>query len=77
MRGGHPCESQDRSARRNLDGGDAPAVQHHQAVPMPGTQDAAVLGQGGHDMVDYLILIDPFGGLECDIHAIAADEPDP
>lgn len=75
--GGPRRELNDCSARCDLDGGDAPAVQHHQAVPVPRAQDAAVLGQCGHYVVDYLFLIDPLGGLECDIHPIAADKPDP
>lgn len=42
---------------RNFDGGNPPAVEHHQPIAMAGAKHPGVLGEGLEDSLDDLVLI--------------------
>jgi hypothetical protein len=69
-------ESEDRAARRHLDGRHAPAEQDDEPVAVAGAKQAGVLGQGRDDMLGGLVRISRAGIVVPDVQVIAADEPD-
>jgi hypothetical protein len=51
-------DSQDCAAWRHLDGGNAPAIEHHEPVTMPGARHARLLRKRFDDSLDDLVLVD-------------------
>jgi len=68
--------SQDRAARRHLNGGNPPAVQHHEPVTMPAAKHTGILGKRRNDLLDDLVYVDGVGLFVRDVHVIAASQPD-
>jgi hypothetical protein len=70
------CESEDRAARRHLDGRHPPAEQDDEPVTVAGAEEAGVLGQGRDGTLGGLVRIGRAGVVVPDVQVIAADEPD-
>jgi hypothetical protein len=70
------CESEDRAARRHLDGCHAPSEQDDESVAVAGAKQAGVLGQGRDDVLGGLVRIVRAGVVVPDVQGIAADESD-
>ncbi len=58
---------QDRAARPNLNGGDAPGIQHQEPITMSATKNPSLFRQRRYDLVDELVLTDRVGLLVGDI----------
>jgi hypothetical protein len=65
-----------RPARRHLNGSDAPAVEHYESVTVLGAKHTGILGKGGDDVLNELVVVDGVGLLVREVHTIAANEPD-
>ena len=68
-----PIGSENGTARRNLDGGDASAEDHDQPVPMCAMERASVFCQSGKDVIDDLV-IDRMGLLVGDVDLVTAHQ---
>jgi hypothetical protein len=68
-----PFVSENCTARRNLDGGDASAEDHDEPVPMCAMERASVFCQSGKDVIDNLI-IDRIRLLEGDVDLVTAHQ---
>jgi len=68
--------SQDRTARRHLDGGNATPVQDDEPVTVSGLKDTGVLRKRGDDVPDDLVDVLRVGFLVGDVHVFASGEPD-
>ena len=73
---GSAGESEDRAARRHLDGCHTPAEQDDEPVAVTGAKQAGVLGQGRDGTLGGLVRIVRAGVVVPDVQVIAADEPD-
>jgi hypothetical protein len=58
---------QDRAARPNLNGGNAPGIQHQEPITMSATKHPSLFRQRRNDVVDHLVLTDRGGLLVGDI----------
>ncbi len=67
---------QNRSARRHLHGGDAPAEEHHESVTVPAAKHAGIVGKGRDSTLNKIVVVDGVGILERDVHTFTAVEPD-
>jgi hypothetical protein len=68
--------SQDGTAWRHLDGGNAPAIEHYEPVTMARAKHTRVLRKRFDDSFDDLVLIDLMV-LIPEIESVTAHEPDP
>jgi hypothetical protein len=68
-------QSQDRAARRYLDGGNAPGEQHYEPVAMSAAKHSGVRRQGCDDVLNDLVCFDRVGFVVCDVDVITAGEP--
>ena len=67
--------SQDRAAWRHLNGGNTPAVQHHEPVTMSAAKHTRIVGKRGDDLLDDVSSVDGVGLVVGDVHVIAAGQP--
>jgi len=58
---------QDRAARPNLNGRNAPGKQHQEPITMSATKNPSLFRQRRYDLVDDLVLTDRVGLLVGDI----------
>jgi hypothetical protein len=58
---------QDRAARPNLNGANAPGIQHQEPITVPATKNSSLVRQRRNDVVDDLVLTDRGGLLVGDI----------
>lgn len=68
--------SQHGSARSDLDGGYAAAVQHDESVSVSCAKRTGGLCELGDDVFDDLIDIGGIGFVVCEVHLVAAGETD-
>jgi len=68
--------SEDCAAWRDFDGGNAPAVEHHEPVTMAGANHASVIRKRVDDSLDGLALVEGVV-LVPNVELVAAHETDP
>jgi hypothetical protein len=68
--------SEDCAAWCHLDGGNAPAIEHHEPVTMAGAKHARVLRKRLDDSSDDLVLVERVV-LIANVELVTADESDP
>ena len=69
-------DSEDCAAWRHLDGGNAPAIEHHEPVTMAGAKHAGRFRERFDDSLDDLVLVDRVL-LTPDVELVATHESDP
>jgi hypothetical protein len=69
-------DSQDCTAWRHLDGGNAPAIQHHEPVTMAGAKHARLFRKRFNDSLDDLVLVDRVVFIP-DVELVTTHESDP
>jgi hypothetical protein len=69
-------ESQDCAAWRHLDGGNAPAIEHHEPVTMAGAKHARLFRKRFDDSLDGLVLVDRVVLIH-DVELVTTHESDP
>ncbi len=67
--------SQDRAARCDFHGGNAPCVEHQKPIAVPAAQHAGIFRKRGDDVVDNLVFAARTGLLVRQIQVVTADEP--
>jgi hypothetical protein len=68
--------SQHSAAGRDLNGGNASAIQHDEPITVCAAQHARILGKRRDDVFNKLFFVGEVRFVERDIHAVAAEEPD-
>jgi len=68
--------SEDRAARRDLEGGDTAAVQDDEPVSVPGPDHAGVVREDADDVLHDRRFVFGVGVLVPEVHVVAADEAD-
>ncbi len=68
---------QDRAARPDFNGGNAPGIQHNEPITVSATKNPSLFRQRRNDVVDDFVLTDRVGLLVGDIQLVAACQPDP
>jgi hypothetical protein len=69
--------SENRTARRDLHGRNAPRVEHQQTLAVSAAKHSGIIRQGGDDVLNNLGFAVDIRLLIRDIHAVTADEADP
>ena len=74
--GNQAGRSQNRAARRDFHGRNAPCVDHQEPIAVSAAQHAGIFSKRGDDVVDSLVFAALTGLLVRHIQIFTADEPD-